>query len=168
MECWNVFLALDHLLQYFAVARCNYWLHIDRCGFRGKSGVNLMHGPTKFQAGEGTAVREGQGPCWRSLMIRRRVSSNSAFVINPLLRSINIASIRLSNDVDSITDTVPHAATVEHAPLRGSFTSRSKQSDVEFDVQSNKTHIVIARWQAGISDLHMCDNQTVFASRFRA
>jgi hypothetical protein len=90
-------------------------------------------------------------------------------VIIPLLRSINIASIRLSNDEDSITDTEPHAATVEHeqlwGTLLGSFTARCKQSDVEFDVQSSKTHIAIARWQAGISDLHMCDNQTVFESR---
>jgi hypothetical protein len=93
-------------------------------------------------------------------------------VIIPLLRSINIASIRLSNDDDSKTDTVPHAATAEHetllGTLLGSFTARSKQSDVEFDVQSSKTHIVIARWQAGISDLHRCDNQTVVKSRFRA
>jgi hypothetical protein len=101
-------------------------------------------------------------------MIRRRMCSNSAFFINPLLRSINIASIRLSNDVDSIADTVPPAATVEPESLLGSFTSRSKQSDIEFDVQSSKTHKVIARWQTGISDLHMCDNQTVFASRYRA
>jgi hypothetical protein len=90
-------------------------------------------------------------------------------VIIPLLRSINIASIRLSNDEDSITDTVPHAATVEHEQLwgtpLGSFTACCKQSDIEFDVQSSKTHIVIARWQAGISDLHTCDNQTVFESR---
>jgi hypothetical protein len=89
--------------------------------------------------------------------MRSRICSNSAFVIIPLLRSISKASTRLSVLVLKET---PHssadtpvgggllsgsfATAAKHGPLRGSFTARSKIGEIEFDVQSSNTHIVIA------------------------
>ena len=114
----------------------------------------------------------------RSLMMRRRICSNSAFVIIPLLRSISKASTRLSEFVVKET---PHSSTdklvkrgplcgsfasaAKHGPLCGSFTACSKKGEIEFDVQSSNTHIVIAWWQVGIADVHTYADQIVSTSR---
>lgn len=115
----------------------------------------------------------------RSWIMRSRICSNSAFVIIPLLRSISKASTRLS--VLLVKETLhPSADTpvgvgllwggittaAKHGPLCASFTARSKKGEIEFDVQSSNTHIVIAWWQVGIADVHTYADQIVSTSRF--
>lgn len=115
----------------------------------------------------------------RSWIMRSRICSNSALVIIPLLRSISKASTRLS--VLVVKETPPSSAdtpvgggllwggittAAKHGPLCGSFTARSKKGEIEFDVQSSNTHIVIAWWQVGIADVHTYADQIVSASRF--
>ena len=115
----------------------------------------------------------------RSWIMRSRICSNSAFVIIPLLRSISKASTRLS--VLLVKETLhPSADTpvgvgllwggittaAKHGPLCASFTARSKKGEIEFDVHSSNTHIVIAWWQVGIADVLTCADQIVSTSRF--
>ena len=101
----------------------------------------------------------------RSLMMRRRICSNSAFVIIPLLRSMSKASTRLSELVVRETSHSLADTAVEREPLCGSFTACSKKGEIEFDVQSSNTHIVIAWWQVGIADVHTYADQIVSTSR---
>ena len=155
MQFWQC--RCRHILQDFSKQKpgmCSF----DTCG-RNRSEIMLGHCCL-----DRSQIHYNWRP--RSVMMRRRICSNSAFVIIPLLRSMSKASTRLSELVVRETSHSLADTAVEREPLCGSFTACSKKGEIEFDVHSSNTHIVIAWWQVGIADVLTCADQIVSTSRF--